>query len=97
MSTVEMESMITKLQEWEELAKEAQAEAEAIRDTIKAEMLARETEELTAGRFIIRWTNVLSNRFDTTAFKNNIWFSLHLPNKQIPPRRLRRQKGHYYD
>lgn len=43
--------------------------AEALRDEIKAEMLARDTEELEAGRFICRWTSVLSNRFDTTSFK----------------------------
>ncbi len=64
-----MESKIAKLQEWETLAEEARAEAEALRDEIKAEMLARDTEEMEAGRFICRWTSVLSNRFDTTAFK----------------------------
>lgn len=69
MSINEMENKISKLQEWEALAEEAKAEAEALRDEIKAEMLARETEELEAGRFIIRWTSVLSNRFDTTTFK----------------------------
>lgn len=69
MSTHEMESKIAKLQEWETLAEEARAEAEALRDEIKAEMLARDTEELEAGRFICRWTSVLSNRFDTTSFK----------------------------
>ena len=69
MSINEMESKIKKLQEWEALAEEAKAEAEALRDEIKAEMLARETEEIEAGRFIIRWTSVLSNRFDTTTFK----------------------------
>ena len=47
----------------------AKAEAEAIRDSIKAEMLEREVEELTVGAYIIRWTSVLSNRFDTTGFK----------------------------
>lgn len=88
MSTIEMESMIAKLQEWEELAKEAQAEAEAIRDTIKAEMLARETEELTAGRFIVRWTNVLSNRFDTTAFKKEHGEMYKLYTKQSTSRRF---------
>ena len=88
MSTIEMGSMITKLQEWEELAKEAQAEAEAIRDTIKAEMLARATEELTAGRFIIRWTNVLSNRFDTTAFKKEHGEMYKLYTKQTTSRRF---------
>lgn len=69
MSTIEMENKITKLQEWEAIIEEAKAEAEALRDEIKAEMNARETEELEAGRFIIRWTSVLSNRFDTTTFK----------------------------
>ena len=48
---------------------EAKAEAEAIRDSIKAEMLERDVEELEAGAYIIRWTSVLSNRFDTTGFK----------------------------
>lgn len=51
------------------LMEEAKAEAEAIRDSIKAEMAERETEELIAGNYIIRWTSVLSNRFDTTGFK----------------------------
>ncbi len=69
MSINEMETKIRKMQEWEALASEAAAEAETIRDEIKAEMLKRDTEELTAGSFIIRWTSVISNRFDSTAFK----------------------------
>lgn len=69
MSTHEMESKIAKLQEWEALAEEAKAEA--LRDEIKAEMLTRDIEEMEAGRFIIRWTSVLSNRFDTTTFKKD--------------------------
>lgn len=69
MSINELEIRIEKMQEWESLAAEAAAEAEAIRDTIKAEMLERNTEELQAGRFIIRWTSVVSSRFDSSAFK----------------------------
>ena len=69
MSVNEIESRIAKMQEWEALAAEAAAEAEALRDSIKAEMLERDTEELEAGKYIVRWTSVLSNRFDTTAFK----------------------------
>ncbi len=69
MSVNEIESRIEKMQEWEALAEEARAEAEALRDSIKAEMLERDTEELEAGKYIVRWTSVLSNRFDTTAFK----------------------------
>ena len=69
MSVNEIESRIAKMQEWEALAEEARAEAEALRDSIKAEMLERDTEELQVGKYIVRWTSVLSNRFDTTAFK----------------------------
>lgn len=69
MSSVELESRIVKMQEWEAIAEEAQAEAESIRDSIKAEMLTRGTEELQAGRFIVRWTTTLRNVFDSTAFK----------------------------
>ena len=69
MSINELEQRISKMQEWEALAAEAAAEAEAIKDSLKAEMLERNTEELQAGRYIIRWTSVISNRFDSSAFK----------------------------
>lgn len=36
---------------------------------IKEEMENRELEELNLGNVIIRFTSVLSNRFDTTSFK----------------------------
>ena len=69
MSINELETRIAKLHEWEALAAEAAAEAEAIKDSLKAEMLERNTEELQAGRYIIRWTSVISNRFDSSSFK----------------------------
>ena len=69
MTKAEMIAKIEALNEWEALMEEAKAEAEAIRDSLKAEMMERETEELIAGSYIIRWTSVLSNRFDTTGFK----------------------------
>ena len=69
MSKNELVAKIEALNEWEAIMEEAKAEAEAIRDSIKAEMLERETEELAAGKYIVRWTSVLSNRFDTTSFK----------------------------
>ena len=69
MATNEMIKKIEALNEWEAIIADAQAEAEAIRDEIKAEMMDRDTEELIAGQYIVRWTSVLSNRFDTTSFK----------------------------
>ena len=69
MATNELLNKIEALNEWEALMEEARAEAEAIRDSIKQEMMERDTEELECGQYIIRYTSVLSNRFDTTAFK----------------------------
>ena len=69
MSANEITTKIESLRELEELIEEAKAEAKAIRDEIKTEMLNRNTEELTAGQYIVRWTAILSNRFDTTGFK----------------------------
>ena len=69
MANNEITKKIEMLNEWEQIIADAQAEAEAIRDAIKAEMMDRDTEELIAGQYIVRWTSVLSNRFDTTSFK----------------------------
>ena len=58
MSQNEMISKIEQLREWETLLEEAQSEVEALRDSIKAEMLEQGTEELQVGAYIIRWTSV---------------------------------------
>ena len=70
MSTIEITSKIEALKELEALIEEAKAEAETLRDEIKQEMLNRDTEEMEAGQYIVRWTSVLSQRFVSTAFKN---------------------------
>ena len=69
MSTIEITSKIEALKDLEALIEEAKAEAETLRDEIKQEMLNRDTEEMEAGQYIVRWTSVLSQRFDSTAFK----------------------------
>lgn len=69
MSTHEMIKMIETMNNYEELAAKAKAKADAIRDEIKEEMLRRGTEELAAGSYIVRYTSVISNRFDSTTFK----------------------------
>ncbi|MBQ4557235.1 MAG: hypothetical protein IJA60_06280 [Clostridia bacterium] len=69
MTTREMVNQIEALNEWENIITQAQKEADAIRESIKNEMIARDTEELAAGAYIVRFTSILSNRFDTTAFK----------------------------
>ena len=88
MSTTEITSKIEALQELESLIEEAKAEAESLRDEIKAEMLTRNTEEMSVGQYIIRWTSVLSNRFDTTGFKKMYADLYKEYTKQIASRRF---------
>ena len=88
MSTIEITSKIEALKELEALIEEAKAEAEALRDEIKTEMLSRNTEELEAGQYIVRWTSVLTQRFDTTAFKKVMPEIYKEYTKQVSSRRF---------
>ena len=69
MSKIELLAKIELLNRYETMMEEIKAEADKVRNSIKAEMEAREVEELIAGQYIVRYTSVLSNRFDSTAFK----------------------------
>ena len=69
MATNELLNKIEALNEWEALMEEARAEAEAIRDSLKQEMLNRNTEELEVGQYMIRYQSIVTNRFDNSAFK----------------------------
>jgi len=88
MSKNELITKIEALNAYEELIEKAKAEADAIRDSIKEEMLARDTEELVAGAYIIRWTPVLTQRFDTTAFKKVLPEIYKAYTKQVTSRRF---------
>lgn len=88
MSTNDLVMKVEKLKELEELLEEVKTEAESVRDEIKQEMLTQDTEELEAGQYIIRWISVLTNRFDTTAFKKVLPDVYKAYTKQITSRRF---------
>ena len=88
MSTFELTGKIEALKEWEALLAEATAEVEAIKDEIKREMERRGVEEIEAGQYIARFTTVLSNRFDTTAFKREHGEMYKMYTKQSTSRRF---------
>lgn len=68
-------SKVEQLKEWQTILDEAEAMVESLKDFIKAEMQERGVEEMEAGTHICRFTTVLSNRFDSTAFKKVIAYS----------------------
>ena len=71
MSTNEITTKIRELKELQALIETAQAEAEAIKDDLKAYMISAGADEMTVDVFKIRYATVKSTRFDTAAFKKN--------------------------
>ncbi len=88
MSKFELLAKVELLNKYEAMIEEMKAEADTIRNSIKAEMEAREVEELIAGQYIIRYTSVLSNRFDSTAFKKVLPELYKAYTKQTASRRF---------
>ena len=88
MSTIEITTKIEALKELEALIEEAKAEAETLKDEIKQEMMARETEEMEVGQYIIRWTSILSQRFDSTSFKKVMPDIYKAYTKQVASKRF---------
>ena len=72
MSANEMTAKIRELKELKAMAAEIADEIATIEDSIKAEMTARGTDEMTVDVYKIRWATVTSSRFDTTAFKSEM-------------------------
>ena len=67
MSINEMEVKARELRQLQALIEEAQAEAEAIKDAIKAAM--GDSESVQAGEYRITWKAVTSSRIDTGALR----------------------------
>ena len=67
MSISEIESKCRELRQLQNLIAEAEQEAEAIKDTLKAHM--GDSEELFAGEYMVTWRPVKSSRLDTTALR----------------------------
>ena len=88
MSQNEMMNLIETMNNYDELASKVKAKADAIRSTIKEEMERQAVEEMICGPYIVRWTSILSNRFDATTFKR-LYADLYKDfTKQVSSRRF---------
>ena len=67
MSITEMESKVRELRSLQNLIEEAQAEAEALKDAIKAAM--GDSESIQAGEYKVTWKAVTSSRLDAAALR----------------------------
>ena len=69
MSTLTLNEKVKELRELQRMAEELEAEMEAIKDELKSYMISAETEEIITTEYKIRYKEVITNRFDSTAFK----------------------------
>ena len=86
MSISEMEVKARELRQLQALIEEAQAEAEAIKDAIKAAM--GDSESVQAGEYRITWKAVTSSRIDTSALRKALPDVAERFTKEIVTRRF---------
>ena len=66
-----IDNRVAKLMELEAQKKAIEEAQEAIRAELKADMESKGVDEIKTGKYIIRWKEVVSNRFDTSSFKKD--------------------------
>jgi len=69
MTITELEKKVKEIKELARMKEELELEIASLQDEIKAEMVERDTDEITTNEYKIRYKEVQSNRFDTTSFK----------------------------
>lgn len=89
-NTNEIKTTIEQLREYEDMMKELSDLIDGLKDSLKAELIARSCEELEVEdtSYIIRYATVLSNRFDTTTFKKVMPDIYKAYTKQVSSRRF---------
>ena len=70
MSIHEMEAAARELRQLQALIEEAQAEADALKDRLKAAL--GDAESVQAGEYRITWKAITSSRIDTAALKKTL-------------------------
>lgn len=83
-----LENRIKRLKELEEQQRLLEQEIDGLKEEIKKDLEVKGTEELKVGIFIIRFTSVLSSRFDTKRFKEQYGDLYNQFTKQTASRRF---------
>lgn len=69
MTNRQLDNRVKKLQALEAQIAELEAQADALRDELKADLTNKGEDEHNTGAFIIRWKEIISNRLDSKALK----------------------------
>ena len=69
MSIYEIDAKVKELRELRNMEAEVKSAITAIEDSLKEEMPAKNTDVLSGKDYTITWKTVITNRFDSAAFK----------------------------
>ena len=69
MGIYEIDAKAKELRELRNMEAEVKSAITVIEDSLKAEMLAKNTDVLSGKDYTITWKTVITNRFDSAAFK----------------------------
>ena len=69
MSINEIDAKVSELWELRDMEAEVKSAITAIEDSLKAEMLAKNTDVLVGKNCTVTWKTIVTNRFDSAAFK----------------------------
>lgn len=69
MSIYEVDAKVKELRELRDMEAEVKSAIAVIENSLKAEMLAKNTEVLAGTDYRVTWKTVVTNRFDSAAFK----------------------------
>ena len=72
MTQITLLNKIEELNELEVMIEDIKVQAEAIKDDIKNEMTERNVDEMMVEDYIVRYIDVLTTRFDTKRFKEQL-------------------------
>jgi Cdc6-like AAA superfamily ATPase len=75
----DMSKVLAELKQYNQMKKELEVEIKKLQDECKEYMTEHELSELFNDdkSIVARYTEVISNRFDTTAFKKSEWSELY--------------------
>lgn len=79
MKNTRINEVLKELKQYNQMKKELDAEIKKLQDECKEYMTEHELSELFNNdkSIVARYTEVISNRFDTTAFKKSEWSELY--------------------
>ena len=69
MSINEIDAKVNELRELRDMEAEVRSAIAAVEDALKAEMLAKNTDVLAGKDCTVTWKTIVTNRFDSAAFK----------------------------